>query len=258
MAYAVDNSYEADLEELTADTDEINEKFTRAAEHLKTLLPKIDSGTLLNLYGYYKQGTEGSCNIPRPNWYNTQGKAKWDAWNKLGNMSRTDSQRLYVEMIERLDPNFATAKTSSKEGWVTISTMHTDEKMLNDSEKSLTDYVKEGNSNQVRNILESLKLEEVTNLLNRLDEDGLGLIHWAADRGSSEILDTIIAFGANVNLVDVDNQTALHYASSCGHVDCIKVLLHNRINVNVKDSDGLDAKSVASDDNVKELLNAVA
>lgn len=254
MAHAVDKPNYADLDELD-DSDEITEKFARAADHLKSLVSKIEDGTLLRLYGYYKQGTEGVCNIPRPSWYNTKGKAKWDAWNKLGNMSQAEAQSLYVQLVETIDPNFL---QSPKEGWVAISTMQTDEKILSESEKSLTDYVKESNSTQVVNILKSYNQKEVVDLVNKLDEDGLGLIHWAADRGSPEVLNTIISFGADVNLIDSDMQTALHYAASCGHLDCIKVLLKNRADVNVKDSDGLDPKAVANDESVKELLSTFA
>jgi len=251
MARALD----ADLEELgIGDCDEITETFTKAADHVKSLVGKTDDKTLLLLYGYYKQGTEGPCNIAKPSWYNTKGRAKWEAWNKLGNMPQTEAKTLYIKLVESLDPDFLSSP-SITEGWVAISTMQSDEKFLSESEKSLIDYVKEGNCTKVSNILRSYGSTEITSLINKLDEDGLGLIHWAADRGSAEVLKIIISFGADVNLVDSDMQTALHYAASCGHVECITVLLENKADLNVKDADGLDPKAVANDETVRELLS---
>lgn len=52
--------------------------------------------------------------------------------------------------------------------------------------------------------------------INHKDETGLGLIHWASDRGSLEIVDLLLRQGADINLLDSDGQTALHYACSCG------------------------------------------
>ena len=35
----------------------------------------------LELYGLYKQGTEGDVSTSRPGMFDLKGKAKWDAWN---------------------------------------------------------------------------------------------------------------------------------------------------------------------------------
>jgi acyl-CoA-binding protein len=46
------------------DSEEIKEKFTKAANEIKANTElKLDNDTLLSLYGYYKQGLEGDCNI---------------------------------------------------------------------------------------------------------------------------------------------------------------------------------------------------
>ncbi|XP_068427439.1 acyl-CoA-binding domain-containing protein 5-B-like isoform X2 [Clinocottus analis] len=58
---------------------------------------------LLMFYSYYKQATFGPCNIPRPNGYwDTSGKAKWDAWSALGNMTKEEAMRNYVEDIQQI------------------------------------------------------------------------------------------------------------------------------------------------------------
>ncbi|KAL1248957.1 hypothetical protein QQF64_022275 [Cirrhinus molitorella] len=55
---------------------------------------------MLKFYSYYKQATQGPCNIPRPGFWDPVGKAKWDAWNSLGEMQREEAMAAYVEDLK--------------------------------------------------------------------------------------------------------------------------------------------------------------
>ncbi|XP_029929643.1 acyl-CoA-binding domain-containing protein 5A-like isoform X2 [Myripristis murdjan] len=56
---------------------------------------------MLMFYSYYKQATLGPCNIPRPaGFWDSRGKAKWDAWNSLGNMTKEEAMMNYVDDIQ--------------------------------------------------------------------------------------------------------------------------------------------------------------
>ncbi|XP_041659941.1 acyl-CoA-binding domain-containing protein 5A-like isoform X1 [Cheilinus undulatus] len=56
---------------------------------------------MLMFYSYYKQATLGPCNIPRPmGFWDTRGKAKWDAWSSLGNMTKEEAMKNYIENIQ--------------------------------------------------------------------------------------------------------------------------------------------------------------
>ena len=237
-----------DLDELGIEADETTELFLKAADHVKNLVSKLDNKALLDLYGYYKQATEGPCNIPRPSWYSMKERSKWDAWDRLNKMSQNEAKDKYVELVKNLDSSFT--PSANKEGWVNVSTFQHNENILCDSEKTLLDFIKEGNTESVIKLLQTNGAET----LNELDEDGMGLIHWAADRGYHKIIEILISHGANVNLRDAEMQTALHYSAGCGHIECISVLLKNNADCNLKDDAGLEPKDVAIDAKVKDLL----
>lgn len=252
MAQSLDNF--EDLKELGIEDvgNSLTENFNKAAQHLPSLLSKIDTDTTLTLYGYYKQGNCGPCDIPKPWFYDTKAKAKWEAWNKLKNMPQDEAKKHYIELIEKIDPEFK-ANETPKEQWVKVSSLQNNVR-ISESNKNLIDYIKEGNEEKVENYLKTYN-GDLENLLNKIDDDsGLGLIHWATDSGFVNILKVLLSSGANVNLQDVDGQTALHYASSCGHADCVRLLLSKGASIEIVDNDGLNASAVAIDDAVKELF----
>ncbi|CAL7950980.1 unnamed protein product [Xylocopa violacea] len=57
---------------------------------------------MLRFYAYYKQATEGQCLQPKPAFWEVVKKAKWDAWTRLGNMSRTEAMNNYVEELKKI------------------------------------------------------------------------------------------------------------------------------------------------------------
>ena len=57
---------------------------------------------MLRFYAYYKQATEGPCEQPKPAFWEVIKKAKWDAWTRLGNMSKTEAMNNYVEELKKI------------------------------------------------------------------------------------------------------------------------------------------------------------
>ncbi|XP_018334430.1 acyl-CoA-binding domain-containing protein 6 [Agrilus planipennis] len=241
-----------DLIELNSENDDLSEAFTRAADHLQKIATKIDNATLLSLYAYYKQATNGPCTSSRPGLFDLKAKSKWDAWKKLENMAKEEAKTLYVKKVCALDPQFssATVPTQTKNNWVCISTLQQTE-VIDETAKTVVDHVVEGNTDKLENILKTMSKDSI----NKLDDSGLGLIHWAADRGSLDTLRLLISLEADINLEDCEKQTALHYASSCGHYNCVHFLLENGADMNKKDINGLEPLSVAADKDIEEILN---
>ncbi|XP_018410673.1 PREDICTED: acyl-CoA-binding domain-containing protein 4 [Nanorana parkeri] len=57
---------------------------------------------MLLFYSYYKQATVGPCNITRPGFWDPIGRYKWDAWNKLGQMSQEDAMGAYIREMKKV------------------------------------------------------------------------------------------------------------------------------------------------------------
>ncbi|XP_046883357.1 acyl-CoA-binding domain-containing protein 5-like isoform X5 [Hypomesus transpacificus] len=56
---------------------------------------------MMMFYSYYQQVTCGPCCRPRPaGFWDTAGKAKWDAWRSLGEMTREEAMAAYVDDIQ--------------------------------------------------------------------------------------------------------------------------------------------------------------
>jgi diazepam-binding inhibitor (GABA receptor modulating acyl-CoA-binding protein) len=50
----------------------------------------------LDFYKYYKQATEGDCNIPEPYTIYFKAHAKWAAWKSLTGMANEDAMLEYI------------------------------------------------------------------------------------------------------------------------------------------------------------------
>jgi acyl-CoA-binding protein len=83
--------------------DDVKARFEAAAAAAKKTKKKPDNATLLKLYSYYKQATEGDVAGDRPGGFDFVGGAKYDAWVKLKGMSRDDAMQQYVKQVDKLN-----------------------------------------------------------------------------------------------------------------------------------------------------------
>jgi diazepam-binding inhibitor (GABA receptor modulating acyl-CoA-binding protein) len=87
----------------TAKKDDLKVSFEAAAANAKKTKKKPDNATLLKLYSYYKQATEGDVSGARPGGFDFVGGAKYDAWAKLKGSSRDEAMTLYIKQVEKLN-----------------------------------------------------------------------------------------------------------------------------------------------------------
>lgn len=84
----------------------IEERFNAAVNVIRGL-PKNgpyqpSNEMLLTFYSLFKQATEGKCNAARPGIWNVVNRAKWDAWNRLGDMPREVAMQKYVDELKKI------------------------------------------------------------------------------------------------------------------------------------------------------------
>ncbi|XP_011484724.1 acyl-CoA-binding domain-containing protein 5 isoform X2 [Oryzias latipes] len=87
------------------DEHSLERKFSAAVKVVESLpvegsfQPSDDM--MLMFYSYYKQATAGPCDSPRPiGFWDSSSKAKWDAWSSLGNMTKEEAMKNYIEAIQ--------------------------------------------------------------------------------------------------------------------------------------------------------------
>ncbi|XP_077413084.1 acyl-CoA-binding domain-containing protein 5-B-like isoform X2 [Vanacampus margaritifer] len=87
------------------DQHTLQAKFAAAVKVIWSL-PKegpfqLSDDMMLMFYSYYKQATMGPCNFTRPTcFWESHEKNKWDAWSSLGNMTKEEAMKNYVENIQ--------------------------------------------------------------------------------------------------------------------------------------------------------------
>ncbi len=78
------------------------EDFANAQERVKTLKRRPSNDTLLELYGLFKQATEGDVQGKRPGMLDLKGRAKFDAWASRQGTARDAAMSAYVALVDRL------------------------------------------------------------------------------------------------------------------------------------------------------------
>jgi acyl-CoA-binding protein len=83
--------------------DDLRKRFEAAAAAAKQTKKRPDNPTLLKLYSFYKQATEGDVRGERPGGFDFVGGAKYDAWAKLKGMTADDAMTHYIKQVDRLN-----------------------------------------------------------------------------------------------------------------------------------------------------------
>lgn len=80
--------------------------FDAATEAAKKLPDRPDNETMLKLYSFFKQATEGDVSGPKPGFFDFVGTAKYEAWEKLKGKSSDEAMQGYVDLVRRLGGEF--------------------------------------------------------------------------------------------------------------------------------------------------------
>ena len=85
----------------------LDDNFKSAADRATKLPKRPPNDFLLQLYSLYKQGNEGDVTGDRPGFADFEGRAKFDAWNKIKGKSNDEAKQEYISLVEKLEQEAA-------------------------------------------------------------------------------------------------------------------------------------------------------
>lgn len=80
----------------------LEDEFAVAQKAVQDLPERPDNDTLLELYSFYKQATEGDVTGDKPSAFDFKARVKFDAWEARKGMKREVAMRAYVRLVEHL------------------------------------------------------------------------------------------------------------------------------------------------------------
>lgn len=80
----------------------LEQDFAEAQERVKKLARRPGNAQLLELYGLFKQATEGDASGKRPSMFDPVGRAKHGAWAARKGTDRAAAMAAYVALVEEL------------------------------------------------------------------------------------------------------------------------------------------------------------
>lgn len=86
---------------------DIQQQFEHAVTRSKTLTQRPTNEELLQLYGLFKQATEGDVTGERPGGFDFKGIAKYDTWAELKGKTKEQAQQEYINLVDKLHQQYA-------------------------------------------------------------------------------------------------------------------------------------------------------
>ncbi|GAB4423229.1 MAG: acyl-CoA-binding protein [Bacteroidia bacterium] len=81
---------------------DLTSAFAAAQARIKTRTRRPANDDLLDLYGLYKQATEGDIHGEPPGVFDFVAKAKYNAWESRRGMSGEEAMQRYIDLVDRI------------------------------------------------------------------------------------------------------------------------------------------------------------
>jgi acyl-CoA-binding protein len=102
----------------------LKSKFLQAADLARSGSINISTDEIqLQLYGLFKQASVGPAGPSEISFWDVVGKAKWEAWSRLGSMSKGEAMAKYVLLVNSLGGDKLRAGKQQNKGWKSTSKM---------------------------------------------------------------------------------------------------------------------------------------
>lgn len=89
---------------------DLEDKFKQSVQDSKKLKDDPGNEAKLKLYALFKQASVGPNTTSKPGAFDIVGKYKWQAWSNLGDKSKEDAMKDYVQYVEQLQKEVGTTK----------------------------------------------------------------------------------------------------------------------------------------------------
>jgi len=84
--------------------EQLTTLFNEKSEEIKKV-ENVSNDDKLILYKYFKQATIGNINIEKPGFLDFQGKAKYNAWLEVKDITKELAMKRYIEKVNLLTNN---------------------------------------------------------------------------------------------------------------------------------------------------------
>lgn len=220
-------------------TEEVQEEFEAAVAYVLTsgeVRGSSNTTLQLELYGFYKQATEGPCEAPQPSALDPRGQAKWHAWNNKRHIGAAEAMECYVTVLKHLVFGWQVPETGggggAGAGGRAVSTLMAPPESADTRMGLLHQHAAVGDAAAVRKtVAGGADLDEP-------DGEGRTALHFAADRGHVGLIRELVEMGAGVDSKDCDGQTPLHYAALSDQLEAYEALLQAGADENLADDEG--------------------
>eukprot|EP01059_Diplonema_ambulator_P033669 TRINITY_DN7165_c0_g1_i1.p1 TRINITY_DN7165_c0_g1~~TRINITY_DN7165_c0_g1_i1.p1 ORF type:complete len:307 (+),score=71.02 TRINITY_DN7165_c0_g1_i1:35-922(+) len=97
------------------------EKFEYCVKYQERELPLDDDNTVLTLqqrlllYALKEQGTKGKNTASAPSWWDTRERAKWSAWQELGDMNKFEAMVYFTKTVEEIEKEWLVKELALEE-----------------------------------------------------------------------------------------------------------------------------------------------
>jgi acyl-CoA-binding protein len=85
-----------------SDSADLKAAFDRAVKAMNDYSGSLSNDTKLKAYGLFKQAEKGPCTGDRPGFFDQVGRAKYDAWKALGEISADEAMTQYIELVKEI------------------------------------------------------------------------------------------------------------------------------------------------------------
>ena len=81
---------------------DLQQRFEKAQQDANQLPNRPDNHTLLKLYAFFKQATQGDTSGERPGSFDFVRRAKFDAWSEMKGTTAETAMQKYIALVDSL------------------------------------------------------------------------------------------------------------------------------------------------------------